>query len=110
MDLSTPTGTVIGEEVLAALTSALFCTSLQPSGMPSRDCVRREVLHTLGADFTGWCKAQVAQAATNHPLHYASRMAWCRQMVLLVFFSSASRDQETPDMRVEHHLMRISSH
>ncbi|MFJ9752955.1 hypothetical protein [Streptomyces chartreusis] len=89
MHLTTPTGTAIGQEALNALSSALFCTSLQPADMPEPDCVRREVLHMLGTDLTGQCKAQVAQATTAHPSHFASRMAWCRQMILLVFFRAA---------------------
>ncbi|MFG2794690.1 hypothetical protein [Streptomyces sp. NPDC048419] len=85
---------MIGEEALMALSSALFCTSLQPTDLPERDCVRREVLHMLGADATGRCKTRVAQAAAKHTLRYASRMAWCRQMVLLVFFGLASPRQK----------------
>lgn len=97
MHLSTPAGTVIGEEALTALSSALFCTSLHPADSAGHDCIRREVLHMLGSDLTGHCQARVAQAAVSHPLGYASRMAWCRQMVLLTFFGFASPRQEEPE-------------
>lgn len=90
IQLSTPAGTVIGEDVLTALSAALFCTSLRPHDMPQPDSIRREVLHMLGTDITGWCKAQIARAAAEHPLSHASRIAWCRQMILLVFFGAAA--------------------
>ncbi|MFJ9753183.1 hypothetical protein [Streptomyces chartreusis] len=104
MHLTTPAGTAIGQEALNALSSALFCTSLQPADMPDPDRVRREVLHMLGTDLAGQCKAKVVQATTDHPSHFASRMAWCRQMILLVFFSAGCQvpPQLTQEAQYDH--------
>lgn len=89
MQLRTPAGTVFGEEVLTALSTALFCTLLEPRDMPGEDRIRREVLHVLGTDLAGWSRRQVVRTEADNPQRYASRMSWCRQMVLLVFFRAA---------------------
>jgi hypothetical protein len=93
MQLRSPAGTVVGEDVLAALSHALFCTSLEPGDHPGEDRIRAAVLHRLGTDLSSSCLLQVAQEAGDHPLRYAQRMTWCREMVMLVFFGKHASDR-----------------
>ncbi|MFD9464592.1 hypothetical protein [Streptomyces sp. NPDC060027] len=95
MRLTTPAGQAVGEDVLTALTYALFCTSLEPSSHPALNRIRGAVLHKLGTDLNGACIRHVAQEAGDNPLRYAERMAWCRQMVLLTFFDSPAPSQHS---------------
>ncbi|MEV6332967.1 hypothetical protein [Streptomyces sp. NPDC051909] len=89
MTLISPSGTLIGGEVLAALSYALFCTSLEPADHPDDNAVRAAVLHTIGSDVNRSCLLQVAQEAGDHPLRYLERISWCRQTVLLTFYRTA---------------------
>jgi hypothetical protein len=64
---------------------ALFASTLQPSGSPSPDQVRRAVtatLRRLGAD---GCAAQAAGEFGDHPDTAPARMCWALAMIRAVY-------------------------
>ncbi|WP_371666709.1 hypothetical protein OG985_45430 [Streptomyces sp. NBC_00289] len=77
-------------DVLEALSQALFCTSLGPDLSSSVDEIRSCVLHQLGSDLDGSCARHVAGAAGTDAAGHDRRMAWCRQMIRLAFYSQAT--------------------
>jgi hypothetical protein len=60
----------------AARTEALFLSTLQPSGWPSPDQVRRAVTTTLQRLGVRGCAAQVAGEFCDHPDTAVARMSW----------------------------------
>jgi hypothetical protein len=62
--------------VEAVRAEALFLSSLQPSGSPSPDQIRRTVTTTLRRLGARGCAAQVAGEFGDHPDTAAARMSW----------------------------------
>jgi hypothetical protein len=60
----------------AVRAEALFLSTLQPSGWPSPDQVRRAVTTTLRRLGVRGCAAQVAGEFGDHPDTAAGRMSW----------------------------------
>ncbi|MFJ4866615.1 hypothetical protein [Streptomyces sp. NPDC088748] len=89
MLMYTPYEEVTGGEVLAVLSRALFSSSIEPTDLLDLDKIRREVLHTLGSDFTNECLMRVAQSAGDYPELYFARMSWCRTTVSAAFFNES---------------------
>jgi hypothetical protein len=64
---------------------ALFASTLQPSGSPSCDQVRRVVAATLGRLGTGGCAARTAAEFGDHPDAAMARMCWALATVRAVY-------------------------
>lgn len=69
----------------AARAEALFLSTLQPSGSPSPDQVRRAVTRTLQRLGVRGCAAQVAGEFGDHPDTAVARMSWALVTVKTVY-------------------------
>jgi hypothetical protein len=64
---------------------ALFASTLQPSGSPSCEQVRRGGATTLGRLGTGGCAARTAVEFGDHPDAAVARMCWALAAVRAVY-------------------------
>jgi len=71
--------------VEAVRAEALFLSSLQPSGSPSADQIRRTVTTTLRRLGARGCAAQVAGEFGDHPDTAAARMSWALATISTVY-------------------------
>jgi hypothetical protein len=71
--------------VEAVRAEALFLSSLQPSGSPSPDQIRRTVTTTLRRLGARGCAAQVAGEFGDHPDTAVARMGWALATVSTVY-------------------------
>ena len=69
----------------AVRAEALFLSTLQPSGSPSPDQVRRAVTRTLQRLGVRGCAAQVAGEFGDHPDTAVARMSWALATVKTVY-------------------------
>ena len=69
----------------AVRAEALFASTLQPSGSPSPDQVRRAVTAALRRLGIRGCAAQVAGEFGDHPDTAAARMSWALATVSRVY-------------------------
>jgi hypothetical protein len=69
----------------AVRAEALFLSTLQPSGSPSPDQVRRAVATTLQRLGVRTCAAQVAGEFGDHPDTAVTRMSWALVTVNTVY-------------------------
>jgi hypothetical protein len=69
----------------AVRAEALFASTLQPSGSPSPDQVRRAVTAALRQWGVRGCAAQVAGEFGDHPDTAVARMSWARATVNRVY-------------------------
>lgn len=69
----------------AVRAEALFLSTLQPSGSPSPDQIRRAVAAMLRRLGVGGCAAQVAGEFGDHPDTAAGRMSWALATVSTVY-------------------------
>ena len=68
---------------------ALFASTLQPSGSPSSDQVRRVVATTLRRLGAGGCAARMAVEFGDHPDTAEARMTWALAMVRRIYPESS---------------------
>jgi hypothetical protein len=64
---------------------ALFASTLQPSGSPSSDQVRRVVVTTPRRLGIGGCAAQTAAEFGDHPDTAVARMCWALATIRAVY-------------------------
>ncbi len=64
---------------------ALFASSLQPSGSPSSEQVRRVVATTLRRLGSGGCAARTAAEFGDHPDTAVARMCWALATIRAVY-------------------------
>jgi hypothetical protein len=64
---------------------ALFASTLQPSGSPSSEQVRRVVVTTLRRLGTGGCAARTAAEFGDHPDTAVARMCWALSTIRAVY-------------------------
>ena len=64
---------------------ALFASTLQPSGSPSSEQVRRVVATTLRRLGTGGCAARTAAEFGDHPDTAVARMCWALSTIRAVY-------------------------
>jgi hypothetical protein len=69
----------------AVRAEALFLSTLQPSGSPSPDQVRRAVATTLRRLGIRGCAARVACEFGDHPDTAVTRMSWALTTITLVY-------------------------
>lgn len=69
----------------AVRAEALFASSLQSSGSPSPDHVRRVVAATLRRLGTRGCAAQMASEFGDHPDTAVARMSWALTTIRTVY-------------------------
>ena len=69
----------------AVRAEALFLSSLQPSGSPSPDQIRRSVTTTLRRLGARGCAAQVAGEFGDHPDTAVARMSWALATISTVY-------------------------
>ena len=69
----------------AVRAKALFASTLQSSGSPSPDQVRRAVATTLRRLGVGGCAAQMAGEFGDHPDTAAARMSWALVTIHTVY-------------------------
>jgi hypothetical protein len=69
----------------AVRAEALFLSTLQPSGSPSPDQVRRAVTTTLQRLGVRGCAAHVAGEFGDHPDTAAARMSWALTTIKTVY-------------------------
>ena len=69
----------------AVRAEALFLSSLQPSGSPSADQIRRTVTTTLRRLGARGCAARVAGEFGDHPDTAAARMSWALATISTVY-------------------------
>ena len=81
----------------AVRAEALFLSTLQPSGSPSPDQVRRAVTTTLQRLGVRGCAAQVAGEFGDHPDTAVTRMSWALATVNTVY--PAPSMAPTPGLR-----------
>jgi hypothetical protein len=81
----------------AARAEALFASTLQSSGSPFPDQVRRAVATTLSRLGVRGCAAQMAGEFGDHPDTAASRMSWALATIRTVY--PAPSMIPTPDLR-----------
>ena len=74
----------------AARAGALFASTLQPSGSPSPDEVRRAVAASLRRLGVRGCAAHVAAEFGDHPEIAAPRMSWALAAVSTVYPAPAA--------------------
>jgi len=68
---------------------ALFASTLQPSGSPSSDQVRRVVATTLRRLGARGCAARMAVEFGDHPDTAGARMTWALAMVRRIYPGSS---------------------
>jgi hypothetical protein len=81
--------------VQAARADALFASTLQPSGSPSPDQVRRAVVTTLRRLGVDGCSVQVAGEFGDYPDTAVARMCWALATIHTVYPAPSM----TPDVR-----------
>ena len=81
----------------AVQAEALFVSTLQPSGSPSPDQVRRAVATTLRRLGVRGCAAQVAGEFGDHPDTAVARMSWALATIQTVY--PAPPRIAAPDLR-----------
>jgi hypothetical protein len=69
----------------AVRAEALFLSSLQPSGSPSADQIRRTVTTTLRRLGARGCAARVAGEFGDHPDTAVARMSWALATISTVY-------------------------
>jgi hypothetical protein len=69
----------------AVRAEALFVSTLQPSGSPSPDQIRRAVAATLQRLGVRGCAAQVAGEFGDHPDTAVARMSWALATINTVY-------------------------
>ncbi len=69
----------------AVRAEALFASTLQPSGLPSPDQVRRAVATTMQRLGVRGCAAQVAGEFGDHPDTAVARMSWALATINTVY-------------------------
>jgi hypothetical protein len=69
----------------AVRAEALFASTLQPSGSPSPDHVRRAVMAALRRLGVRGCAAQVAGEFGDHPDTAVARMSWALTTINTVY-------------------------
>jgi hypothetical protein len=69
----------------AVRAEALFVSTLQPSGSPSPDQIRRAVTTTLQRLGVGGCAAWVAGEFGDHPDTAVARMSWALATINTVY-------------------------
>ena len=69
----------------AVRAEALFVSTLQPSGSPSPDQIRRAVATTLRRLGVRGCAARVAGEFGDHPDIAVARMGWALAMINTVY-------------------------
>ena len=69
----------------AVRAEALFVSTLQPSGSPSPDQIRRAVATTLQRLGVSGCAAQVAGEFGDHPDTAVARMSWALATINTVY-------------------------
>jgi hypothetical protein len=74
----------------AVRAEALFVSTLQSSGSPSPDQVRRAVATTLRRLGIGGCTAQMAGEFGDHPDTAVARMNWALAMVRTAYPTSSA--------------------
>ena len=78
-----------GREMLgtfeAVRAEALFVSTLQPSGSPSPDQIRRAAAVTLQRLGVRGCAAQVASEFGDHPDTAVARMSWALATITTVY-------------------------
>jgi hypothetical protein len=83
--------------VRAARAEALFASTLQPSGSPSPDQVRRAVVTTLRRLGVDGCAVQVAGEFGDYPDTAVARMSWALATIHTVY--PVPSMSATPDVR-----------
>jgi hypothetical protein len=81
----------------AVRAEALFASTLQPSGSPSPDQVRRAVVTTLRRLGVRGCAAQMAGEFGDHPGTAVARMSWALATIHTVY--PAPSMTPAPDLR-----------
>jgi hypothetical protein len=81
----------------AVRAEALFVSTLQPSGSPSPDQIRRAVATTLQRLGVRGCAVRVAGEFGDHPDTAVARMGWALATIHTVF--SAPPVTPPPDLR-----------
>ncbi len=75
---------------------ALFASTLQPSGSPSSEQVRRVVAMTLRRLGIGGCAARTAAEFGDHPDTAVARMCWALATVRAVYPPSSMTPASSP--------------
>jgi hypothetical protein len=73
----------------AVRAGALFVSTLQPSGSPSPDQIRRTVATTLRRLGARGCAAQMASEFGDHPDTAVARMSWVLATIRTAYPASA---------------------
>jgi hypothetical protein len=75
---------------------ALFASTLQPSGSPSTEQVRRVVATTLRRLGIGGCAARTASEFGDHPDTAVARMCWALATIRAVYPASSMTPAPSP--------------
>ena len=75
---------------------ALFASTLEPSGSPSSEQVRRVVASTLRRLGIGGCAARTAAEFGDHPDTAVARMCWALATIRAVYLPSSMTAAPSP--------------